>query len=443
MTNVNSPLKRVFITGALVSALSLSAIAAVSAQEATAVPDAPTEVTEQAAPGFLGVQISDADNGALVVDVLAGSPAEAAGVAVDDVITAVNGEVLTTAAQVAEAISLLMAGDEVSLTLERDGEIVDVTATLAARPVTGEDTAGASERPFFRVGGDVTLRFNADDQAWGVVELSEDAPLYADGLRSGDLIMAIDGSMYDPMALLGYVAGLGSDANLTLEVVRDGETIEVTVPAIDFLAGGMMNRRDGMMPFGEMPQGMPFGNMQEMPFGQFFRQQGQNQNGYLGVSFVTLDETVAAESGASLSDGALVVEVVADSPAAAAGLQADDIITAVNGEPVDAEHTLRDRLIAYEAGDVLMLTVVRSGDEQQIEVTLGEPTLQAGMGQMFQVPMAPGMMNPHGQGGYGSGSQSGRGQQGQGSQNGQQLPPGHPSVPAQPEATPETSGAAA
>ena len=244
--------------------------------------------------------------------------------------------------------------------------------------------------------------------------------------------------MYDPMQLLAYVAGLGADANLTLEVVRDGNTTEVTVPAADFVASGIMAEFDmsgngmEMLPGGQL---MPGG--ETMPFGQMFDRGGRGLNGYLGVSFVTLDATVAAENNVTLADGALVMEVEADSPAATAGLEVNDVITAVNGEPVDAERTLRDRLVAYEAGDTVTLTVNRAGEELQLQATLGEPVMM-GMGQMFQMPMMPGMMDPHG---FGGGMGNGHGN-GNGMGNGQMLPPGHPAVPGMPapEATPETAG---
>jgi membrane-associated protease RseP (regulator of RpoE activity) len=144
--------------------------------------------------------------------------------------------------------------------------------------------------------------------------------------------------------------------------------------------------------------------MQGFDMGQLFGRMGQFQNGYLGVSFVTLNADVAAERGASLEDGALVVEVVAGSPAETAGLQANDIVTAVNGEPVDAERTLRDRLIAYEPGDTITLTIVRDGAEQDIEVTLGEQTvMNIDAGQLRG--MMPGGMSFHGQRGHGFGFQ--------------------------------------
>ncbi|MCA9906418.1 MAG: PDZ domain-containing protein, partial [Anaerolineae bacterium] len=71
-----------------------------------------------------------------------------------------------------------------------------------------------------------------------------------------------------------------------------------------------------------------------------------------------------------VNEGALVLYVIPDSAAAMAGVQAHDVITAVNGEPVNTEVTLPDRLIAYEGGDIVQLTVQRGSDTMMIDATL-------------------------------------------------------------------------
>ena len=117
MNLANVPFKRVIVTGALVGALSMSALATVSAQELTATPDAPAaEATAlQADPGFLGVRLADADAGVTVLLVLTDLPAAVAGLAEGDVITEVNGETVANAQAVADAIAALSAGDAVAL----------------------------------------------------------------------------------------------------------------------------------------------------------------------------------------------------------------------------------------------------------------------------------------------------------------------------------------
>jgi len=82
---------------------------------------------------------------------------------------------------------------------------------------------------------------------------------------------------------------------------------------------------------------------------------------FWGVHF--LEDAVSGE--------VVVGDVDPDSPAAAAGLQADDEVTYVNGEPADAD-TLRDALGDMPPGKRLPLTV-RRNDKEQILYAVGRP----------------------------------------------------------------------
>jgi serine protease Do len=62
--------------------------------------------------------------------------------------------------------------------------------------------------------------------------------------------------------------------------------------------------------------------------------------------------------------------VIAGSPAAKAGIQAGDIITAVNGTPVDATHDLANLINDYSVGQAVTLTVNRKGPTLTLQATL-------------------------------------------------------------------------
>jgi S1-C subfamily serine protease len=70
--------------------------------------------------------------------------------------------------------------------------------------------------------------------------------------------------------------------------------------------------------------------------------------------------------------GAVVQEVVAGSPAEAAGVQVGDIISEVDGTPIDANHRLADVVSQYQPGDRVKLTVWRAGNVKSVTATLGE-----------------------------------------------------------------------
>jgi S1-C subfamily serine protease len=96
---------------------------------------------------------------------------------------------------------------------------------------------------------------------------------------------------------------------------------------------------------------------------------GQAHNAYVGVS---LDPTVqggAAISARSTSSGAQAIQP--GSPAAKAGLQAGDIITAVDGTHVASVNEFVATIANYAPGDTVTLTVNRGGQTKSIKLTLG------------------------------------------------------------------------
>ena len=307
---------------------------------------------------MLGIRLEDSEDGVVVREIAPDSPAENAGFQVDDIILTVNDTEIGEANEVVDAIQALAVGDTVSIEVQRGDATETLEATLEsmAIPMVQEIPLG---RDFQGLG----IQFNGEDQTWTIRNLSEDSDLYTAGLREGDVIQQFNGNAYDPAGLREYLNDIEDDVEVTLTIERDGETQDINVPSISLKAINAFGMGgNGMQIF--PPNGQGF----NMPFGM-----GQMMSGgRLGVQFVTLDEETAAENGATLTDGALVTEVVEGSPAAEAGLQVDDVITAVNDEPVDAERTLRDRLVAYEPGDVVSLEVSRGEETLTIEVTLGE-----------------------------------------------------------------------
>ena len=97
-----------------------------------------------AAHAYLGVTPQDGSAsdgsatraGAEVTSVGDDTPASKAGLKVGDVIVAVNGERVDSADSLIGHVREKSAGDEVTLTVLRDGKSVEIKATLAAKPTT-------------------------------------------------------------------------------------------------------------------------------------------------------------------------------------------------------------------------------------------------------------------------------------------------------------------
>lgn len=72
--------------------------------------------------------------------------------------------------------------------------------------------------------------------------------------------------------------------------------------------------------------------------------------------------------------GALISEVVEDSPAQKAGLRAGDVIVKIGGEKIEDESDVAEAIHENKPGDAVDFTIYRDGQEMTIKVTLGETT---------------------------------------------------------------------
>lgn len=100
---------------------------------------------------------------------------------------------------------------------------------------------------------------------------------------------------------------------------------------------------------------------------------------YLGVQYIPLTADVANEYNLKVQNGAFIApsndpnnpSVIPNSPAASAGLQTNDIITAVGGTKLDQTHSLTGLLDQHQPGDRVDLTVLRDNKTIHVGVTLG------------------------------------------------------------------------
>jgi serine protease Do len=94
---------------------------------------------------------------------------------------------------------------------------------------------------------------------------------------------------------------------------------------------------------------------------------------YLGVEMAReVSSEVAARLGVKDGLGVVVARVVPNSPAAKAGLKADDVITALNGHTVHDNRTLLQTVLGLPIGESADVEVLRDGHPQKLTLTLEE-----------------------------------------------------------------------
>ncbi|HET8786139.1 MAG TPA: trypsin-like peptidase domain-containing protein [Candidatus Limnocylindrales bacterium] len=99
---------------------------------------------------------------------------------------------------------------------------------------------------------------------------------------------------------------------------------------------------------------------------------GRAQHAYLGVLPVPLTPEIVKQFGIQVSEGALIVEVPRESPADKAGIRPGDVVVAIGDTKVSTVEDLLAALRHHRPGDKVPVKIVRNGEEQTIEVTLGD-----------------------------------------------------------------------
>ncbi len=182
-----------------------------------------------------------AESGAVVLETITGSAAEAAGLLVDDVITKIDDRHIGNPQELVEAIRAHKAGDTVEVTWYRGKKTHKATVALQERKAGAYayrymDKAGeefgrsyfegmAEKRAFLGVNpGEIT----SDKGAMiGKVELGSAAEDM--DLRSGDVVTVINGvAVADFTALRNSIRGMKPGDTVSLTVLRDGATIELS-----------------------------------------------------------------------------------------------------------------------------------------------------------------------------------------------------------------------
>lgn len=212
------------------------------------------------------------------------------------------------------------------------------------------------------------------------------SPAAAAGLTDGDVIIGFDGeSVRDADALTAAVRDAKPGARASVVIMRDGrkQTIKVELGSRKTAAPGLapgldrMHQRmvDRMM---VMPRGRGAGGDTPMMWTM-----GDEPKAFLGILMTPLTEQLGRFFGAPDGEGVLVSEVIADSPAARAGIEAGDVILRADERAISDPSDVRGALSEADPGDQLDLAVLRDHTERTFTVTLGEPSEDPHAGMMW------------------------------------------------------------
>jgi C-terminal processing protease CtpA/Prc len=216
-----------------------------------------------------------------------------------------------------------------------------------------------------------------------VSNVVEDSPAAAAGLEDGDVILEFDGKTIDD----------GSDLTRAVRRTAPGDKVEIVV-----LRGGdrrtlevQIGERDDEAFWVDKDGDLEFLDNDDIDVQKFGDDDAQviikrlkdgdhelnvffedDDRGYMGVHLDDLNKQLGEYFDVEDGEGALVTEVVADSPAAAAGLRAGDVIVKLGDTDITSAADLHEAMSDTEADQKIELKIVRKGKHKDIDVTLGE-----------------------------------------------------------------------
>lgn len=97
---------------------------------------------------------------------------------------------------------------------------------------------------------------------------------------------------------------------------------------------------------------------------------GEYESPYLGLYAYTSQTARYLKGDMPPYDGLYVISLDVNAPAYKSGIRYGDVITKINSQHVTGMLELRRELFKYGAEDTIILTVIRSGKEREVEVTL-------------------------------------------------------------------------
>ena len=258
-----------------------------------------------------------------------------------------------------------------AFTIDREGLLLTASHIARRADDLSVEFPGDRRLPARLVGYDARrdlalLRVSAP-VALAAVEVAQD------GLRAGEPVVVIGTPRGRPgvMTVGEIVAPRASMPGLARETL-----IRINAPIAPGNSGGpVLNARGQVIGLviarGNDGAGLAVSSNTILAALPSLREGARLERPWIGIAGRSLTPDLARERGLAVRRGALIQDIVSESPAAAADLRPDDVIVAVEGNPLDSWEDLLGIVAEREPGQRVRLTIMRGTSRLDPQVTLG------------------------------------------------------------------------
>jgi len=231
-------------------------------------------------------------------------------------------------------------------------------------------------------GSDVAvIKINAPGVSFPHLPIGDSADL-----RVGDIVFAVGNPLRVGLTVTQGIVSALERTELGILAMRDGPAMESFIQTDAAInrgnSGGPLvdaeGRVIGINTAIASPTGGSIGIGFAIPINlaakimQSLVDDGEVRRGFIGVELAALDRELAQAFGLDSTRGALINNVTPGLPGARAGLTHGDIVTSINGQPIDSVREMIYKISSQEPGSIVELGIVRNGDRQNVSVTLGD-----------------------------------------------------------------------
>ncbi len=213
---------------------------------------------------------------------------------------------------------------------------------------------------------DLQEAFELDSDDGVIIEMVvPESPGEKAGLGQGDIILSINGEkIVNSEHLSDYIAHLEPGEKISIDIIRDDKHKEI------ILELGKHEPNDTY--FKSLDQ---YHRSSPKSYSKTFTFNSDDnfspaQSLYLGVNLQGLNEQLGEYFGVEKSNGALITEVIENSPAEKIGLKAGDVIIEIDQVKISEYGKVSEIIRDKEEGDEIQITVLRNKKEKEFSVNL-------------------------------------------------------------------------
>ncbi len=301
--------------------------------------------------------IYDENDGVVIASVEPDSPADQAGIVQGDILLEIDNMATNSFIDLARSLEEYHSGDQIELKVLHGDDLLNIKITLderEGRAYLGITAYGGQRERLPTFEGPIVNGII-------ITEVISDSPADQAGLQAGEWIISIEGEEVNAESDLAKIIGgyqPGDTIDIEIHTIgEDPKVVQVSLgqhpddPDKAYL-GIFYHPGVGLRGFdrGRIPNAFPDG-MPNIPFVHPFE---------------------LPEGDIS---GAIITEILADSPAEIAELKKNDIITAVDGTEINNPSDLTKSIHSHKPGDEVNITILRPGEKEPLIIAVNLSTL--------------------------------------------------------------------